>query len=111
MRCAAARLSLAAIDLEAMSQEILLIRRASFDMEEPWAMPAVCDPVRLRLTTDGSAPRLTTSVAAWFDDTALSVLFSTSDDHIHATFREHDSPLYEQDVVEIFLAPERLTRY
>ena len=94
-----------------MGADILRVPRAPFDMEDPWVSPAECDPVRLRRAIDAAAPRLTTSVAAWFDDRFLTVLFSVSDDHIEATFRDHDAPLYEQDVVEIFLAPDALTRY
>jgi hypothetical protein len=94
-----------------MAVEVLRVPRASFDMEDPWASPAECEPVRLRRATDAAAPRLTTSVAVWFDDAFLTALFSVSDDHIQATYREHDAPLYEQDVVELFLAPETLTRY
>ncbi len=80
-------------------------------MEEPWATPAACTPVRLRRATDAAAPRLATSLAAWFDDDYLTVLFSASDDHVNATLIEHDAPLYEQDVVEVFVAPDRPTRY
>lgn len=94
-----------------MAAEVLRVPRAPFDMENPWASPAECEPVRLRRSTDASAPRLATSVTVWFDEAFLTVLFSVCDDHIQATFLEHDAPLYEQDVVEIFLAPETLTRY
>jgi hypothetical protein len=91
--------------------ETLVAIRASFDMEDPWSVPAGCTPVRLRRATDGAPPRLSTSVTAWFDDECLSVLFSASDDHLEATYLSHDAPLYEQDVVEIFAAPETLERY
>lgn len=91
--------------------DILRARRAPFDMEDPWASPPECEPVRLRRAIDGAAPRLSTSVTAWYDETFLTVLFTLSDDHVQATLRDHDAPLYEQDVVEIFLAPDTLTRY
>ena len=91
--------------------ETLVIRRAELDMEEPWATPAVSTPVRLRRATDAAAPRLATTLSAWYDDIYLNVLFSASDDHVHATLLEHDAPLYEQDVVEMFLAPDRPTQY
>jgi hypothetical protein len=91
--------------------ETLLVPRAPFDAEEPWSAPERCTPVRLRCATDGSTPRLPTSVAAWFDDEFLTVLFSAADDHILATHLEHDGPLYEQDVVEVFLAPDGIARY
>lgn len=80
-------------------------------MEDPWTAPAACVPARLRRSTDGNPPRLATSVAAWFDDAYLNVLFSAGDDHVEATYLAHDAPLYEEDVVEVFLAPEELTRY
>jgi hypothetical protein len=91
--------------------EILLVPRAPFDAEEPWGAPGRCSPVRLRCATDGSTPRLSTNVAAWFDDEYLTVLFSAADDHILATHLTHDAPLYEQDVVEVFLAPDGTLRY
>lgn len=91
--------------------DLLVIPRAPFDSEEPWSVPEGCTPVRLRNATDGSTPRLATSVTVWFDDDYLTVLFSASDDLLLATQYEHDAPLYEQDVVEVFLAPETLARY
>lgn len=91
--------------------EVLIVPRAQFEMEEPWVLPSECTPVRLRRATDAAAPRLSTSVAAWYDAEFISVLFTGIDDHIIATHTEHDAPLYEEDVVEVFLAPERLTRY
>ena len=91
--------------------ETLVVPRAGFDIEDPWATPRGCSPVRLRRATDAAAPRLSTSVAAWHDAESLTLLFSCTDDHIHATFHQRDQPLYEQDVVEVFLAPDGLTRY
>jgi hypothetical protein len=91
--------------------ETLAVPRAPFDMEEPWSTPRGCAPVRLRRATDAAAPRLATSVAAWYDEECVTFVFSGTDDHIHATYHERDEPLYEQDVVEVFLAPETLTRY
>jgi hypothetical protein len=91
--------------------ETLAVPCAPFDMEEPWSTPRGCAPVRLRRATDAAAPRLATSVAAWHDDEAVTFLFSGSDDHILATYHHRDDPLYEQDVVEVFFAPETATRY
>ena len=84
---------------------------APFDMEEPWATPPACAAVRFRSAMDGAAPRLTTTLSLWFDASCLSILFSASDDHVRASFLEHDAPLYEEDVVEAFLAPQGLTEY
>lgn len=88
-----------------MASETLTVPRVTFDAEEPWTLPEACAPVRLRCSTDGLAPRLTTSVAAWYDDEMLSILFCAADDRVVATHLQHDAPLYEQDVVEAFLAP------
>ena len=98
-------------DLGRMSSETLIVPRAPFDIEDPWTAPAACTPVRLRCATDASTPRLATSVAVWFDDEALTILFSSSDDHIFATHDRHDAPLYEEDVVEAFLAPRSVSDY
>jgi hypothetical protein len=94
-----------------ITPEILVVPRGSFEMEDPWTVPAGCNPVRLRRATDAAPPRLATSVAVWFDAQHLNILFSAGDDHVEATLLAHDAPLYEEDVVEVFLAPEELTRY
>lgn len=94
-----------------MALETLVVPRAAFDIAEPWSAPAACTPVRLRRATDAAAPRLATSVAAWYDDDSFTVLFSAADDHVHATYLEHDAPLYEEDVVEVFLAPDAAPHY
>ena len=92
-------------------REILEVPKAALDIEEPWTAPARCRPVPLRRATDGSHPRLRTHVAAWYDEDYLSILFSGADDHIRATYLRHDDPLYEEDVVEVFVAPNDAARY
>jgi hypothetical protein len=67
--------------------------------------------MKLRRATDGEAPRLATSVTGYFDDERLTFVFRAIDDEVVATQLGHDAPLYQEDVVEIFLAPESLTRY
>lgn len=94
-----------------ITPETLVVPRGVFDMEDPWTVPAACVPARLRRSADGAPPRLATSVAAWFDDHSLNVLFSGGDDHVEATHLAHDAPLYDEDVVEVFLAPENVKRY
>ncbi len=89
----------------------LIIPRAKFDMEDPWEVPAACSPVELRRATDGAVPRLATQVAAWYDERYLTILFAVDDDFIRATHREDDAPLFEDDVVEVFITPGELTRY
>jgi len=83
----------------------MLVCRAAFSIEDPWEVPAGSETVELVLATDGSVPRLATRVAAMWDDYALTIVFSGSDDHVVATHHEHDAPLYLEDVVEVFLAP------
>jgi hypothetical protein len=94
-----------------MPVPVLAVPRAEFSIENPWSMPLACTPVPLRRATDGSAPRQATSVAAYYDDAFLTVLFVADDDEIVATYREHDEPLWREDVVEIFVAPDGLSPY
>lgn len=96
---------------DVITPETLVVPRGAFDMEDPWTAPSACVPTRLRRSTDGAPPRLATSVCAWFDEEHLNVLFSAGDDHVEATHLAHDAPLYEEDVVEVFLAPDELTLY
>ena len=89
----------------------LVVPFAHFAIEEPWDVPEVCDRVELRRATDGGAARQKTTAAAYFDDETLTIVFAGVDDRVVATLREHDAPLYQEDVVEVFLAPERLEEY
>jgi len=90
---------------------ILDVPRAEFSIEEPWVVPDGCVPVPLKRATDGGVPRLATSITAYYDDDFLTVLFDAEDEEIVATFFEHDEPLWQEDVVEIFIALEGLTPY
>ena len=94
-----------------MSADTLVIPRAAFSVEDPWAFPPACQPVRMRRATDGTTPRLATSLTVYRDDEFLTILYSGADDHVVATHLEHDAPLYEQDVVEAFLAPDSAAEY
>jgi hypothetical protein len=89
----------------------LVVPFAHFTIEEPWNVPEVCDRVALRRATDGEAARQRTTVAGYFDDEMLTVVFAGIDDRIIATHLEHDAPLWQEDVVEVFLSPSRLTEY
>jgi hypothetical protein len=61
-------------------------------------------PVFVR--SDGSgAPVLRTVVRLGADRGALFVHFECEDRDIWGTYRERDDPLYEQEAVEVFLAP------
>jgi hypothetical protein len=96
--------------MKTMSDTLVVVRE-EFSMEDPWAIPRSCDPVRLRRATDGAAPRLSTTVSAYYDDEFVTVVFSSADDHVVATQFGHDEPLYEEDVVEMFLAPDNAVQY
>lgn len=94
-----------------MPPDAVIAVRAEFSIEDPWRSPEQALPVRLRLSADGGAPYLSTTVALYFDDDYLSLIFSASDDHVVATYSAHDEPLYDEDVVEVFLAPLRREEY
>jgi hypothetical protein len=98
-------------DVQPVTAETLVVPRAAFDFEEPWIAPRACAPVRLRRATDAGVPRLATTIALWYDDEALSILFSAADDRVEASHLAHDAPVYEEDAVEAFLAPDTLSRY
>jgi len=89
----------------------LVVPFAQFSIEEPWNVPEVCDRVELLRATDGGAARQRTAAAAYFDDEMLTIVFGGADDRVVATLLEHDAPLYQEDVVEVFLAPSRLEEY
>ncbi|MGH9457064.1 MAG: carbohydrate-binding family 9-like protein [Thermoanaerobaculia bacterium] len=82
-----------------------------FDSTEPWNIPAGCPPVVLRRATDGATPRLATLLHLYRDAMHLYLLFSGVDASIRATKLERDAPLWEEDVLEAFLAPADPARY
>jgi Carbohydrate-binding family 9 len=89
----------------------MLVPRVPFNIEEPWSVPRGCTPVALRRASDGAAPRLATQLVLSHDGACLTALFLGDDDGVAATFLRHDEPLWQEDVVELFLAPERPSRY
>ncbi|HUP47068.1 MAG TPA: carbohydrate-binding family 9-like protein [Thermoanaerobaculia bacterium] len=94
-----------------MRPDSLVAVRSEFSIEDPWRSPAGAEPARLRRSIDGGAPHLATTVAVYYDDHFLSILFSGADDHLVASYRGHDDPLYDEDVVEVFLAPRSIDEY
>lgn len=89
----------------------LRVPSAPFLIEDPWALPKGCERVPFRRATDGARPRLPTTIAIFADEEYLNALFQSADDGVVATHLERDAPLYEEDVVEVFLAPAEATRY
>lgn len=69
----------------------------------PWATIAMLPPPRL---ADGSGlARQQTAVRICYDATALYVRFDCDDRDIWGTLTERDDPIYNEEVVELFLAP------
>lgn len=66
------------------------------------ALPALPPLV---LAADGSPAERPTLVRVGWDDAALHIRFDCTDDHAWGTYRRRDAPLYEEEVVEVFLAP------
>jgi hypothetical protein len=97
--------------ISVMPVPVLVVPRAEFSIEEPWDVPSACEMVSPRLAVDGGAPRLQTSVAAYYDDDLLTIVFRCDDDEVVATYLGHDEPLWKEDAVEVFLAPSGLTPY
>lgn len=59
------------------------------------------------LLQDGSGePRLKTIARLCYDDTCLYVAFECADTTIAATMTQRDDPIYDEEVVEIFLDPD-----
>jgi hypothetical protein len=55
---------------------------------------------------DGSGPaRQQTVTRVCYDDQALYVRFDCQDEDIWGTYTQRDEPLYDEEVVELFLAP------
>ncbi|MDR0965217.1 MAG: carbohydrate-binding family 9-like protein [Myxococcales bacterium] len=62
----------------------------------PWTEP-------FRRTGDGKKPHFSTRAKLSWDDEALYVAFEVEDRDIWATHTERDAPIYEEEVVEIFI--------
>jgi hypothetical protein len=70
---------------------------------EPWcSAPALL----LRETVTGGVPAQGTSLRLLHDETALRVLFDCTDNDPWATLATRKAPLYNEEVVEVFLDPE-----
>src|ERR1700742_4824560 len=74
-------------------------------------MSADAERVTLGRSSGRAPPRLARTVAVYRDGDCLVAVFSCTDDGIVATHYEHDAPLWQEDVVELFLAPDRLGEY
>ena len=97
--------------IQRVAASSLLIPRFGFTFQDPWMIPATSPIVSLLRVTDGAAPRLATSVGLYYDESALNLVYRAQDDEVVATYLEHDQPLWEEDVVEVFLAPDDRPAY
>jgi hypothetical protein len=69
----------------------------------PWPdLPPLAELVR---AADGGRPEQPTWVRAGHDGTTLFVRFDCVDRDAWGTFRRRDDPIYEEEAVEVFLAP------
>lgn len=93
-----------------MSEPLIVLRR-QLDLENLWRIPEGCQPASLVRATDGAPPFLATSITAFYDASFLYVIFRFEDDEVHATYLNHDDPLYEEDVLEVFLSPVQPATY
>ena len=59
----------------------------------------------------GNPASFDTSVQAAWDEEYLYIRFLCEDKDIVATMVNRDDPLYEEEVVEVFIAPENLNQY
>ena len=72
------------------------------------SVPVLDSPGRLSpfLLADGSAPaRWQTAVTADWDEERLYLRFECEDDDAWGSFTRRDDPLWQEEVVEVFLAP------
>ncbi|HSP79172.1 MAG TPA: carbohydrate-binding family 9-like protein, partial [Myxococcaceae bacterium] len=60
-------------------------------------------PVVLRGSFDGRPVALRTEARLAYDDAHLYIAFDVEDPDMWGTLRERDAPIYEQEVVEVFL--------
>jgi hypothetical protein len=61
--------------------------------------------VELVRAVDGAAARQRTGLRLLWDDENLYAAFSVVDDDIRATHTSHDAPLWQEEVVELFVDP------
>src|SRR5512142_1533064 len=89
----------------------LYVARRNFDPEQPWRIPELCRPARLVDAQRGTPTRQATDLFAYYDDRALYLLYLCNDGSVLATMIGRDDPLYTEDVVEAFIAPQSPTHY
>jgi hypothetical protein len=77
--------------------------------EAVWRNAVVLSPF---FKNDGTGrERESTTVRAWYDDTALYLGWTCQDSDVQATFTARDSRFWEEEVAEFFVTPKNLARY
>ena len=77
--------------------------------EQPWQKAARLTPFG---RNDATTPaRVATEVRIWYDQAALYLGWICEDRDIQATFTQHDSRFWEEEVVEFFVTSGPLDRY
>jgi len=77
--------------------------------EQPWQKATRLTPF---VRNDTPTPaRVGTEVRVWYDQEALYLGWICEDYDIQATFTQHDSRFWEEEVVEFFVTPGGLDRY
>lgn len=56
--------------------------------------------------TDGAKPELSTKAQMLWDAKNLYIAFTVFDNHIWATMKKHDKPLWLEEAVEVFIDPD-----
>ncbi|GIP18306.1 hypothetical protein J40TS1_39480 [Paenibacillus montaniterrae] len=62
-----------------------------------------CPSVQLVDTVTGLAPKEQTEVKACWSSEALYIRFECTDHYVKSDYTKRDDPLYEQDVIEVFI--------
>jgi Carbohydrate-binding family 9 len=80
--------------------------KPSFELNDADVWAALREITPLYRAEDGTPALQQTRVQLCFDERALYVRFDCNDREIWGTYTQRDDPIYEQEVVELFLAPE-----
>lgn len=74
-------------------------------VSDPWSWEAIPPLPPLVRSEDGAPAEQATAVRLAWDETALHVRFECADRHAWGTFTRRDDPLWQEEAVEVFLAP------
>lgn len=94
-----------------MTDACIEVVERAFSIEDPWHVPSGAESVPLVDSSNGSRARLETTLHVFHDSVRLYFIFVGADDHVLATHTLRDAPLWEEDVVEMFLSPSDPARY